>query len=87
MAGAVSLPRRPGPSEMERIGHCGTRGCRCTHLGPDPYFPEAPACDRGLIPAPPGATTARGNPVGPDAVVVCPRCRMAAERAAAGVVD
>lgn len=87
MVGVASPPRGAGPSAMERIGHCGVRGCRCTHLAPDPYFPEAAACDRGWTTAPPGATTPRGNPVGPDAVVVCPRCRMAAERAAAGVVD
>lgn len=76
---------RPTRASLERDGHCGTKGCRCTHRGHDPYFPEAPACEYGFIPAPPGALTRGGNPVGPDAVVPCPRCRLAAERLAAGI--
>lgn len=82
MGGVVAPARRVGRAEAERVGHCGTRGCRCTHLAPDPYFPEAPACDQGFRPAPPGALTPRGNPVGADAVVRCPTCQLAAELAA-----
>jgi hypothetical protein len=79
MARTVTAPR---PVGMGRTGHCGTRSCRCTHLDIDPLFPEAPACDRGFRPAPPGATSSRGVPVGPDAVIRCPVCQEAALLAA-----
>jgi hypothetical protein len=77
MAITVASPRRPVRGDAERAGHCGTRGCRCTHLATDPLFPEAPACDHGFRPAPPGARSPRGNLLGPGAVVPCPACREA----------
>jgi hypothetical protein len=86
MAGAIAPPRRrPRLSDAERWGHCGVRGCTCTHLREDPLFPEAPRCDRGWTAAPPGATTPRGNPVQEGTVARCPVCRKAARLAANGV--
>lgn len=77
----VASPREPWRVLAEKGGHCGRPGCECTHLGFDPEFPEAPACEYGWVPAPPGATSPRGNLLGPDAVVPCPRCRKPAESA------
>ncbi len=72
---SVSVMPRAIPRADIEAGHCGTPGCTCTHRNEDPDFPEAPACDRGMVEVRVVDRARRGVPVARDAVRPCVRCR------------